>query len=78
VHAAIFPAGANWCRFCSGKPVELWLHVEVQFVVVWQLEHCEVGNPAATWFGTAPPMVAVLVYLSWWQPWQSVFAVVNV
>src|SRR5882762_11067396 len=45
---ADFLAGAIWCEFVNGKPVVAWLKVEVQVVVLWHVEHCEVGKPAAT------------------------------
>ena len=48
VQATTFPAGAIWWEFVKGKPVVAWLKVDVQVVVVWHVEHCEVGKPAAT------------------------------
>jgi hypothetical protein len=51
------------------KPVFVWLNVEVaQVVVLWHVEHCDVGKPAETWFGTVPPKVCVLVHAAWWHP----------
>jgi hypothetical protein len=45
-HAVTFPAGAIWCELVSGKPVELWSKIAFAHeVVLWQVEHCEIGNP---------------------------------
>jgi hypothetical protein len=68
------PAGDIWCELLSGKPVALWSKTPfAQTVMVWHVEHAEalVGKLAATWLGTLPPKVVVLVQADWWHPMQS-------
>ena len=56
------------CPLVSGKPNEAWLKVPAaQVVIGWQEVHCAavVGKFAATWLGTAPPIVCVLTKAAW-------------
>ena len=58
------------CPLVRSKPNALWLKTPADQVVMgWHVAHCAeaVGKPAATWFGTEPPIVWVLRKSFRWQ-----------
>jgi hypothetical protein len=70
-----WPHCALACPCVNGKPVALWSNWPADHVVIgWQVAQADavIGKPDATWFGTFPPRVFVLIHADWWQVMQSV------